>query len=400
MRSGTADVHACLAAPEPRDARQLRAVSPPAFETLCSSAGLGGLRRGREQSPGPPERGFRGQREGHTEEPPQGWESRRPTSVVAPSRQRLLPSLTRCPHSQKCRAREKTARARPEETRTADERRGPRGARRLCATSNRNRERRPRRDALRASAEGVRIGTARRAWERPAEGSGSRRRPYGGYKERRRSGSSQSLLGTISLSAAPPGHARRARGSMRTLAPGGCACPERGKQRHSPGSAASEHQRDGVSRQHPRQAGEVRVPIWGLLEQPLVQLHLRDASGRGWAARRTPRLSDTHRPAPSAAPGGQEAPTPAETLAQGRRALRAQTPGADAAARTLAQSWGQAGCAPPPPGTGTSEFALASTGSSSSAEQPARPSGISGSPQPARRPEGVAATCGASQGLQ
>lgn len=43
-------------------------------------------------------------------------------------------------------------------------------------------------------------------------------------------------------------------------------------------SSSTKHQGNGIARQYSCQPGEVRVPVWGPLEEPLIQLHLRGES--------------------------------------------------------------------------------------------------------------------------
>lgn len=60
------------------------------------------------------------------------------------------------------------------------------------------------------------------------------------------------------------------------------------KGRDSPCSPSPKHQGDGVASQHPCQAGEVRVPVWGPLADPLVQLHLREREAEARALQARP----------------------------------------------------------------------------------------------------------------
>lgn len=112
------------------------------------------------------------------------------------------------------------------------------------------------------------------------------------------------------------GRHRRAACSGPVSVPGaGC-----GQGLDSPCPAASEHQGDGVPGQHPRQAGEVRVPVRGLLEEPLVHLHLGRRTGLGSAPHLPlcPERGLSDPPChtsegPRAAPKGHEAQTSAES---------------------------------------------------------------------------------------
>lgn len=124
----------------------------------------------------------------------------------------------------------------------------------------------------------------------------------------------------------------------------------------SPCPPSPKHQGNGVAGQHPSQAGEVRVPVWGPLEDSLVHFHLREGPGarEGWARSHTlwPDQGGFLYSRPKALSRGQqetERPPPPESPKWRlcwARAMRALS----------TEPWGQAGCgmwaasgAPSPP---------------------------------------------------